>query len=188
MAFYADRFRKPDEDDIWEELKRMMKNPPSEQEIAQKKLGEQAWIDSILNKAFPENPKPQSEPYLRYEDLLLPEDAEKYRQKQMAYKQANLNNDSNITGFGAPIGQNNQLRSVGDIKVQQTFTQPTNLVNTNNNLVQGIDNTQKKVSSFPDLGSAKSPQKTSQQVDNSSSTKKLLNTTNHSYPENTAIL
>ena len=65
----------------------MITNPPSEQEIAQKKLGEQAWIDSILDKAFPEKPKPQSEPYLTYEDLLLPEDVEKYRQKQMALAQ-----------------------------------------------------------------------------------------------------
>ena len=61
-----------------------MKNPPTKQEIAQKKREEQAWIDSILDKAFPDKPKPQAEPYLTYEDLLLPEDAEKYHQKQMA--------------------------------------------------------------------------------------------------------
>ena len=65
MAFWLDRFRREDEEDIWEELKRKMKNPPSEQEIAQKKLGEQAWIDSILNKAFPENPNQQTEQTLK---------------------------------------------------------------------------------------------------------------------------
>ena len=115
-------------------------------------MGEQAWIDSILDKAFPENPKPQTEPYLRYEDLLLPEDAEKYRRKQMAQKQASLNNGSALTGFSAPIAQNNQLRSAGDIKVQQAFSQPTNPVNTNNNLVSGFGNSLKKKHEFPDLG------------------------------------
>ena len=50
----------------------------------------------------------------------MPEDAEKYRRKQMAQKQASLNNGSALTGFSAPIAQNNQLRSAGDIKVQQT--------------------------------------------------------------------
>ena len=60
MAFWLDRFRRPDEEDIWEELKQMLLNPPSEQEIALKKQQEQAWIDSILNKAFPENPNAQT--------------------------------------------------------------------------------------------------------------------------------
>lgn len=60
MAFYGERFRRPDEEDIWEELKQMLLNPPSEQEIALKKQQEQAWIDSILNKAFPENPNAQT--------------------------------------------------------------------------------------------------------------------------------
>ena len=121
-------------------------------------MGEQAWIDSILNKAFPENPKPQSEPYLRYEDLLLPEDAEKYRQKQMK-----LNNSQSLTGFASPIGQNNQMSNT---KAQQPPNQPTNLVNTNSNLVQDIDNTQTKVSSLSNLGTAKLQQKVPQQVDN----------------------
>lgn len=154
MAFYGERFRRPDEEDIWEELRQMLLNPPSEQEIALKKQQEQAWIDSILNKAFPENPKPQSEPYLRYEDLLLPEDAEKYRQKQMS---------QSLTGFASPIGQNNQMSNT---KAQQPPNQPTNLVNTNNNLVQDIDNTQTKVSSLSNLGTAKLQQKVPQQVDN----------------------
>jgi hypothetical protein len=37
----------------------------SEQEIALKKQQEQAWIDSILNKAFPENPNQQTEQTLK---------------------------------------------------------------------------------------------------------------------------
>ena len=65
MAFYGERFRRPDEEDIWEELKQMLLNPPSEQEIALKKQQEQAWIDSILNKAFPENPNQQTEQALK---------------------------------------------------------------------------------------------------------------------------
>ena len=65
MAFWLDRFRRPDEEDIWEELKQMLLNPPSEQEIALKKQQEQAWIDSILNKAFPENPSQQTEQTLK---------------------------------------------------------------------------------------------------------------------------
>ena len=65
MAFWLDRFRREDEEDIWEELKQMLLNPPSEQEIALKKQQEQAWIDSILNKAFPENPNAQTEQTLK---------------------------------------------------------------------------------------------------------------------------
>ena len=65
MAFYGERFRRPDEEDIWEELKQMLLNPPSEQEIALKKQQEQAWIDLILNKAFPENPNAQTEQTLK---------------------------------------------------------------------------------------------------------------------------
>ena len=37
MSFYGELFRKKDEEDIWEELKQMLLNPPSEQEIALKK-------------------------------------------------------------------------------------------------------------------------------------------------------
>ena len=65
MAFWLDRFRRPDEEDIWEELRQMLLNSPSEQEIALKKQQEQAWIDSILNKAFPENPNQQTEQTLK---------------------------------------------------------------------------------------------------------------------------
>ena len=50
MSFYGELFRKKDEEDIWEELRQMLINPPSEQEIALKKQEEQTWIDSILNK------------------------------------------------------------------------------------------------------------------------------------------
>ena len=33
MAFWGERFRRPDEEDLWEELRQMLANPPSEQEI-----------------------------------------------------------------------------------------------------------------------------------------------------------
>ena len=66
MAFWGERFRRPDEDDLWEELRQMIANPPSEQEIMQKKKAEQAWIDSVLEQAFPDEPKAQKEPYLTY--------------------------------------------------------------------------------------------------------------------------
>ena len=66
MAFYGERFRRLDEEDIWEELKKMLTNHPSEAEKLQKKKEEQAWIDSILSKVFPDEPTVQKEPYLRY--------------------------------------------------------------------------------------------------------------------------
>ena len=69
MVFWSDRFRREDEEDIWEELKQMLMNPPSEQEIALKKQKEQEWIDSILNKAFPDEPKIKEEPYLTPEEM-----------------------------------------------------------------------------------------------------------------------
>ena len=36
----------------------------------QKKKAEQAWIDSVLEQAFPDKPKAQKEPYLTYEELM----------------------------------------------------------------------------------------------------------------------
>ena len=59
MAFYGELFRKKDEEDIWEELKRMLRNPPTEEEIALKKQQEQAKIDEAINRMFPEEIKPQ---------------------------------------------------------------------------------------------------------------------------------
>ena len=61
MVFWAERFRRDDEEDIWEELKRMITNQLTEEEVFLKKKQEQAWIDSILDKAFPEEPKTQTE-------------------------------------------------------------------------------------------------------------------------------
>ena len=70
MAFWLDRFKKEDEEDIWEELKQILLNPPSEQEIALKKQEEQAKIDAALEKMFPDVEKPKKESYLKYEELL----------------------------------------------------------------------------------------------------------------------
>ena len=61
MVFYGERFRRDDEEDIWEELKRMITNQPTEEEVFFKNKQEQAWIDSVLDKAFPEEPKTQTE-------------------------------------------------------------------------------------------------------------------------------
>ena len=69
MTFYGERFRRRDEEDIWEELRQMLLNPHSEQEIALKKQEEQAKIDATLEKMFPNVKKPKTEPYLEYEDL-----------------------------------------------------------------------------------------------------------------------
>ena len=67
--FWGEQFENPEEETIWEELKQMLTNPPSEQEIALKKQKEQEWIDSILNKAFPDEPKIKEEPYLTPKEL-----------------------------------------------------------------------------------------------------------------------
>ena len=69
MTFWLDRFRKDDEEDIWEELKQMLLEQPSDQEIALKNQQEQSKIDAALERMFPDLPKQQSEPYLNYEDL-----------------------------------------------------------------------------------------------------------------------
>ena len=65
----ANYLEKKDEEDIWEELRQMLLNPPSEQEIALKKQEEQAKIDAALEKMFPDVEKPKTEPYLEYDDL-----------------------------------------------------------------------------------------------------------------------
>ena len=61
MVFFGERFRRDDEEDIWEELKKMITNQPTEEEVFLKKKQEQAWIDSVLDRAFPEEPKIQTE-------------------------------------------------------------------------------------------------------------------------------
>lgn len=43
MSFWLDRFRRKDEEDIWEELRQMILNTPSEDEIALKNKEEQAF-------------------------------------------------------------------------------------------------------------------------------------------------
>ena len=82
MSFWGERYRRPDEEDIWEELKQMLLNSPSEQEIALKKQEEQAKIDAVVEKMFPDIKKTQGEPYLRYEDLLNPQGLQKRMQEQ----------------------------------------------------------------------------------------------------------
>ena len=49
MAFWLDRYRRPDEEDIWEELKQMLKN--SDKYEAEKKLQEARELDAF-NKAW----------------------------------------------------------------------------------------------------------------------------------------
>lgn len=72
MAFYGERFRREDEEDIWEELKRTLMNPVSDEEMTLKQQQEQAKINAVLEKMFPTEVKQikAQEPYLRYEDLL----------------------------------------------------------------------------------------------------------------------
>ena len=50
MAFYGERFQRPDEEDIWEELAKMISNPPSEVELMQKKRNSINYIESLLHK------------------------------------------------------------------------------------------------------------------------------------------
>ena len=52
MAFYSEQFKKPGDEDIWEELKYWYQNPITEAEQAKREEETQAWIDYILNKAF----------------------------------------------------------------------------------------------------------------------------------------
>ena len=69
--FWGEQFEDPEEENIWEELKQMITNPPTEQEIALKKQKEQEWIDSILNKAFPDEPNPQTVQTLNTNNSLM---------------------------------------------------------------------------------------------------------------------
>ena len=70
--FWSEQYEKPEES-IWEELKRMMLNPPSETDKKNKKLQEQAWIDTVLDKAFPqENKTPLLKSGVSYEKSLDP--------------------------------------------------------------------------------------------------------------------
>ena len=102
MAFWLDRFKKDDEDDIWEELRQMLLNPPSEQEIALKKQEEQAKIDAALDRMFPDEEKAQEEPYLKYEELFPQEERGELTGKAVPFgenlsKQFNL--DGKLTGM-----------------------------------------------------------------------------------------
>ena len=73
MAFYGERFRRSDEEDIWEELRQMLIN--SEALEAERKLQEARELEAF-NKAWDEangvgaETTSQSEPYLTYEELM----------------------------------------------------------------------------------------------------------------------
>jgi len=73
MSFWLDRFRREDEEDIWEELKQMLIN--SDKYEAEKKLQEARELEAF-NKAWDKangvgiESTSKKEPYLKYEDLL----------------------------------------------------------------------------------------------------------------------
>lgn len=71
MAFWSERFRRPDEDDIWEELKYWLQNPVTETELALRDKEKQEYINSIMDLAFPaESLTKNKKPYLNYEELI----------------------------------------------------------------------------------------------------------------------
>ena len=52
MVFFGERFRRDDEEDIWEELRQMLLNAPSEEEQWLNKKREQEYVDKILTQIF----------------------------------------------------------------------------------------------------------------------------------------
>ena len=52
MGFYGERFKRADEEDIWEELKYWLQNPITEKEQAVRDKEIQNYIDAIMKKAF----------------------------------------------------------------------------------------------------------------------------------------
>ena len=54
MAFWLDRFRKDDQEDIWEELKYWLENPITEEEQAERDCEINNYVNAILEKAFGE--------------------------------------------------------------------------------------------------------------------------------------
>ena len=51
MAFWGELYRrKKDEDDIWEELRQMLINAPSQNDILQQKRQEQAEVDALVER------------------------------------------------------------------------------------------------------------------------------------------
>lgn len=52
MRFWGERFKRDDEEDIWEELKQELLNPPSEIELFNKKKLEETKINEVLEKMF----------------------------------------------------------------------------------------------------------------------------------------
>ena len=53
MTFYGERFHRKDEEDIWEQLKQMLLNPASDEEIALNKQQEQAKNNVVENVEIP---------------------------------------------------------------------------------------------------------------------------------------
>ena len=49
---FGERFRRDDEEDIWEELKYWLENPVSETEKAERDNEINNYIDAVLKKAF----------------------------------------------------------------------------------------------------------------------------------------
>lgn len=168
MAFYGELFRKKDEEDIWEELKQMLLNSPSEQEITLKKQEEQVKINAALERMFPDLPKQQTEPYLNHEELFgtkkqpmgestgmaappnsvfgqIPFTKNKFDLKnnfnELQNQPMNILNKNAIEDFGQKV-----VRGLDKIKVQNPLSDIENIMqkklNNNNNSIQNASSNQ----------------------------------------------
>ena len=157
MSFWLDRFRKEDEEDIWEELKQMLLNSPSEQEIALKKQEEQAKIDAVVERMFPDIKKTQGEPYLRYEDLLNPQDLQKRMQEQYMqedYQKLMQNSRGDLTSQDIlqKMDMVSPKRMNGTNSLVDNY-EPEELVNELTPLQKGYISTERQLSPYEEIDS-----------------------------------
>ena len=138
MGFYGERFRRPNEKDIWEELRQMLINQPSEQEIALKEQQEQAEINSVLEKMFSSNTQKSKikEPYLKYEDLFDKPKTLVSKSNNKALSQKRLDN------FGQKV-----FRGLDKIKEQNPLSNLENIMQkgSNNNSLKNTTTSDKNL-------------------------------------------
>ena len=157
MSFWGERYRRPDEEDIWEELKQMLLNSPSEQEIALKKQEEQAKIDAVVERMFPDIKKTQGEPYLRYEDLLNPQGLQKRMQEQYMqedYQRLMQNQQGEITpqDILQKMDMFSPKRMNGINSLAENY-EPEELVNELTPLQKGYISTERQLSPYEEIDS-----------------------------------
>ena len=52
MAFYGERFHRPDDEEIWEDLRYWLKNPITQEEQTEREQEINNYVNAVLDRVF----------------------------------------------------------------------------------------------------------------------------------------